>query len=401
MERAERAHAEQHYANAAALFRELAEGGSAIGQLRLAQLYEHGQGVLQSFVEAVRWYREAAGQGSVPAQARLGEIYLTGLEAPATATASAVARIQSSEAEGSLLSRMFPAGLAVRREPEQAAEWNLAAARGGDVAAKARLGYQYAAALGVARDLAAAEKWFAAAAAQGEISGQLGLGMLYSGSFGGDPDQAKAVEWFERAVAQGNATAKHCLALLLLHGRDVDRNEERARSLLHEAAEAGQPAAMFHLGELYRLGQGLPPDAMLAETWLRRAVSRGHIKALLALVRLFDSGPEPDANVAAVVCREAAELGDAEAQYWLGQFYLAGKGVPADPMEAARWIGKAAEQGVDRSLRAIGGAVRGRPRSAAGLSSSCGLVQSGRNQGRRPRALSSGHAAISGPRGHA
>jgi cob(I)alamin adenosyltransferase len=148
---AERAHAEQHYADAAALFRELAEGGSAIGQLRLAQLYEHGQGVLQSFVEAVRWYREAAGQGSIPAQSRLGEIYLTGLEAPATATASAVARIQSNDAEGSLLSRMFPAGLAVRREPEQAAEWNLAAARGGDIAAKARLGYQYAAALGVVR----------------------------------------------------------------------------------------------------------------------------------------------------------------------------------------------------------------------------------------------------------
>jgi len=31
------------------LFRELAEGGSAHAQLRLAQMYETGEGVLQSF----------------------------------------------------------------------------------------------------------------------------------------------------------------------------------------------------------------------------------------------------------------------------------------------------------------------------------------------------------------
>ena len=101
--------------------------------------------------------------------------------------------------------------------------------------------------------------------------------------------------------------------------------------LLHEAADSGQPAAMFHLGELYRLGHGVPPSASQAETWLRRAVARGHVKALLSLVQLFDTGPEPDANTAAVLCRQAAELGDGEAQYRLGQYYLAGKGVPPTP----------------------------------------------------------------------
>src|SRR5450631_4072833 len=228
---------------------------------RLAQLYEHGQGVLQSFVEAARWFSAAAEQGSVPAQARLGEIYLTGLAAPATATPSAVARIEASGKEGSLLSRLFPQGLSVRQDPLQAAQWNQAAAQAQDAGAQARLGYQYATGFGVAHDLTASEQWFAAAAAQNHVAGQLGLGILHSGSFGGPSANAWAIEWFEKAAAQDNATAKLCLALLLLHGEDVVRDEERARWLLHDAADSEQPAAMFHLGELYRLGHGVPPNA--------------------------------------------------------------------------------------------------------------------------------------------
>src|ERR1700722_7790196 len=53
LERANRAYAEGRKADAAVLFRALAEDGSALAQLRLAQLYERGDGVLQSFVEAV------------------------------------------------------------------------------------------------------------------------------------------------------------------------------------------------------------------------------------------------------------------------------------------------------------------------------------------------------------
>ena len=68
------------------MLRTLAESGSKQAQLRLGELYERGEGVLQSFVEAVRWLRRAAEQGSVPAMRRLGEIYLTGMAAPDTAT---------------------------------------------------------------------------------------------------------------------------------------------------------------------------------------------------------------------------------------------------------------------------------------------------------------------------
>ena len=77
LDRAEEAYSEGRQSDAAAMFRALAEQGSAQAQLRLAQLYERGEGVLPNFVEAVRLYRAAAEQNSVPAMARLGEIYLT------------------------------------------------------------------------------------------------------------------------------------------------------------------------------------------------------------------------------------------------------------------------------------------------------------------------------------
>ena len=175
VKRAESAFVDGRLADAAKMFRELAESGNAQAQLRLAQMYELGQGVVQSFVEAARWFGAAAEQGSLPAQARLGEIYLVGLEAPKTATASAKAKIDAPEQPGSLLNRLFPQGLSIRPDPQKAAHWNGLAAQSGEAGAQARLGYQFATGLGTTLDLATAERWLSAAAAQGNAAGERGL----------------------------------------------------------------------------------------------------------------------------------------------------------------------------------------------------------------------------------
>jgi TPR repeat protein len=107
LERAEEAYSAGRKSDAVAIFRALAEGGCAQAQLRLAQLYERGEGVLQNFVEAVRWFRGAAGQNTLPAMTRLGEIYLTGLSAPQTATPAALARLQQPNVD-SLIRHVYP-----------------------------------------------------------------------------------------------------------------------------------------------------------------------------------------------------------------------------------------------------------------------------------------------------
>jgi TPR repeat protein len=130
-ERAEQVYAQGRHAEAATLLRTVAEQGDARAQLRVAALYERGDGVLQSFVEAERWYRSAAEQDVVAAQARLGEIYLTGLAPPDTATAAAIERIADAQRPGSLLKRLYPQGLAIAQDLAQAADWNQRAARAG------------------------------------------------------------------------------------------------------------------------------------------------------------------------------------------------------------------------------------------------------------------------------
>ena len=43
--------------------------------------------------------------------------------------------------------------------------------------------------------------------------------------------------------------------------------------------------------------------------------------------------------------RQAAELGDAQAQVNLGQLYFDGRGVPFDPVQAYKWFKLSANQG--------------------------------------------------------
>ncbi len=54
---------------------------------------------------------------------------------------------------------------------------------------------------------------------------------------------------------------------------------------------------------------------------------------------------EQDHSVAAKLYRQAAEMGDAYAQYYLGDCYANGKGVEQSYNEALKWYRKADEQG--------------------------------------------------------
>ena len=57
----------------------------------------------------------------------------------------------------------------------------------------------------------------------------------------------------------------------------------------------------------------------------------------------------------AELTRQAAEQGDAEAQYNLGRMYANGEGVPQDDAEAARWYRLAADQGDASAQYALAG----------------------------------------------
>ena len=55
-----------------------AEEGCANAQFNLALMYQHGDGVVQNYAEAVRYYTLAANQGDAKAQFNLGVMYTDG-----------------------------------------------------------------------------------------------------------------------------------------------------------------------------------------------------------------------------------------------------------------------------------------------------------------------------------
>ena len=65
----------QSYVEAVRWYKKAAKQGDANAQLNLGSMYENGDGVAQSHAEALRWYRKAAEQGDAGAQFFLGLMY--------------------------------------------------------------------------------------------------------------------------------------------------------------------------------------------------------------------------------------------------------------------------------------------------------------------------------------
>jgi uncharacterized protein len=73
-------------------------------------------------------------------------------------------------------------------------------------------------------------------------------------------------------------------------------------------------------------------------------MTRRVAKVLILIVAMSTAGFAEAEKAAAV--RKRAEAGEAEAQFMLGQYFLAGEaGVPKDLVEALKWYRKSAEQG--------------------------------------------------------
>jgi TPR repeat protein len=124
------------FATAERLFRPLAEHGNAIAQYNLGVMYYKGEGVHQSYPDAVFWYRHAAWQGDASAQLELGVMCYKG--------------------QGTL------------QNYAEALTWFRKASDQGSAQAQINLGAIYANGQGVPQDYILAHMWLSLAAAKNE-----------------------------------------------------------------------------------------------------------------------------------------------------------------------------------------------------------------------------------------
>ncbi|MEO0878609.1 MAG: tetratricopeptide repeat protein [Pseudomonadota bacterium] len=152
----------------------------------------------------------------------------------------------------------------------------------------------------------------------------------------------------EPLVAAGRADAQHMLGYMEERGLGGDVDLKRALDLYFTAASKGSVDAQFSLGEMAFLGDGVKRDYKRARGWYELASEKNHGPAKVRLGAIYAAGlglENPDHIKALDYFKQAADLGEVEAQYNVGVAYLIGRGVEKDYKTAEGWLRLAAEKG--------------------------------------------------------
>lgn len=205
----------------------------------------------------------------------------------------------------------------------------------------------------------------------------------------GKKDLSKAAYWLERAAEKGDAKSQLELAVMYENGSGVERNGENAVKWYRFAAEQGEVKAQNRLGRIFKFGEcDTEVDYTQAKFWLCKAVEQGDryagywLKNIDTLIEQYNEcvawfcdmskcggimadayrvaslywrgeGAKADYWKSLLAIKNAAEQGDATAQYALGLMYEYGKGVKLDEKQRIKWFLVAAQSGNEKAQRAI------------------------------------------------
>lgn len=370
------------------LLRPLAEAGSPVAQFYMAEIYRFGKPLY-----AAEWYRKAAEQGHAQAQLRVGDYYSDGEAGlPKDKVQSAYwyrkAADQGNQKAENLIGEAYDQGRGVPQDHRQANSWFRKAALQGDANAFCNLSGSYEKGEGVEQDMVLAYAYmkiavsrFAALACElkeealrEKLSAsvqQAGTAMAQSWQ-PGKPlpgEKAQAVSVIPQSTAALKADERKLKAGLAAYAA---ADYGKAASLLLEAAEAGQPEAQFLLGQIYKSGLGLPKlpqDYYRALHWYGKAADQSHTEAQVKLGLLYAMEFNVFHFYDDVVNRlylQAADKGNAEAQFWIGERYdwEGVRSSPAeqypkpDPEKALQYYRLAAEQGYAPAFCRLGWMTR-------------------------------------------
>ena len=208
--------------------------------------YFKGDGVTQSYDEAVKCFRMAAELGDARAQNTYGW--------------------------------MLYEGLGVKKDCGEAVKWYKKAVQQRNAMGQCNLGWMFQNGFGVTKDLKEAERLYRLSAEQGCAKGQINLGWLFMKGYGVKKDYSEAVKWFKSAANEGNINAKNKL--------------QQAMNDVYKSAQYGNAEAQFDLGNIYYHGCGERQNDAEAIKWYIKAAEQGNIDAISRLKYLNIKIPE-------------------------------------------------------------------------------------------------------------
>lgn len=181
------------------------------------------------------------------------------------------------------------------------------------------------------------------------FASQYGRALLAGGEY-----SASAI-WFDKAAKRGYADGYYNLAVQHEKGLGVKKDFQKAVKYFRKAASQGHTSAQNSLSTMYRAGYIKPSNNAERSQWERPInpaprTPRSPITrpALISTPQVpLDASLGNAASITPQIqkLQEQAIRGNTDAQFKLGQIYLAGKDVPLDYTQAVKWFRKAAVAG--------------------------------------------------------
>lgn len=275
-------------------FRQSAERGYFLADLKLSVAYAQGIGVEASPALAAEWLeraRAAADLGPTDRMVSLGRALLDG-QLGSDLTDEGLVWLRMASDRGSAramvtLADSYLDGRAGVFDAERAFELYKSAVGAGDIDANYHVGRAYATGIGVSVDQRAAVEYFRLAAMAGNASAATELGLMLSSGGSVPADYEQAHDWLRRAADSGHVPAMIYMSNLIATGAFEGITDETAMSWLVRAAQTGDNDAQFQLAVALQRGLLGDVDPDGAEFWLRQAADNGHFQAQSELQRLL------------------------------------------------------------------------------------------------------------------
>lgn len=324
----------------------------ADAQLRLAELFENGEGVEIDLARARLHYEQAASAGSETAKLRLGQMLVAGLGGPRDAVQGLelireVAGTGSTSALVSLGALLSGGALGYVDANGAVAAYEQASG-GGNVEAMVRLGDLFQAGEIVAVDLQRSFDYYKAAAAKDNATAALAAAEMLAGGRGVAQDVATGMATLRAAAAAGDGDAALALGDLLLGGDIGQIDVSGAIQAYETAAERGRNDGYLRLGALFRDGYYVRRDAERAVGYYQKAADAGEPFGLYALGAGYldrDFGTLGTMAQGMALLQQASASGNQYAVTAIAQAYFYGQGVDADIAHGLAVLAEAAAGG--------------------------------------------------------
>ena len=238
----------------------------------------------------------------------------------------------------------------------------------GDAEAQFQLGLAYLKGDGVKKDYKLALNWIRKAVAQEHVKAQGILGVMYELGYGVPKNIGEAKKWYLKSAEHGNPDAEFYLGNLYFSLNDYSQ----AFDWWERAGQHNHAGAICNLGYLFEVGAGGSQSLETAVELYKLAADLGDTQAKENLARLGISyNPQPQATQTVQSqsqpktykaknykdinsLYQAAQNGNASAQYQLAEAYFKGNGIQQDYQQARYWYQKSAEQNLIEAQYTLG-----------------------------------------------